>query len=250
MGDYLDGNASGVYFDSNFNFLGFEPINGFDLKQNIASSDCTHNCISNFPKCNDGEVTITMHSKELDNKLSCLAFQSEVPMNMPKEALTYLYEKLGDLKVGVYRNGKLVKIHQIIPAVKDVKVIGDSVVIMYFADGTTEKAVLNKEDTFSLEQGISICLTKKMLSMISEDSGSSVYNKLVEHCLNVYKNNRQAEQDETQKKIADKEAAKKFKEKLDRKKARKAAEKREAQIEIQKEAYLRAMKEYNGTSAE
>ena len=222
----------------------------YELKQNIANSDFTYNSIS----------SVISHSLELDDSaikisdfpsgVKSVTIHVEAPMNMPKETLTYPYEKNGNLKVGVYRDGKLVKIHQIIPAVKDVRVIGDSVVIMYFADGTTEKAVLNKEDTFSLEQGISICLTKKMLSMISEDSGSSVYNKLVEHCLNVYKNNRQAEQDEAQKKIADKEAAKKFKEKLDRKKARKAAEKREAQIEIQKEAYLRAMKEYNGTSAE
>ena len=43
-----------------------------------------------------------------------------------------------------------------------------------------KKAVLAVNDEFSLEQGISICVTKKLFSMKTENNGSSVYNKIVE----------------------------------------------------------------------
>ena len=50
----------------------------------------------------------------------------------------------------------------LIPAITDVKVYNNTVVV-FFADNTKTSAVLNREDKFNLEQGISICLTKKLL---------------------------------------------------------------------------------------
>ena len=141
------------------------------------------------------------------------------------------------------------------PEITDVSVLNDSVVIVTFKDGSEEKAVLSGEDTFSIEQGVSICFTKKLISTFTGCNGSSVYNKLVELGMAVYNNKLKAI--ETQK-IADAEkaarAAKRYEKAKRRKEKRAAALKaaqeaeREAQIEIQKEAYLRAMREYKTTS--
>ena len=152
----------------------------------------------------------------------------------------------------IFKTDKSDLIHQsvcVIPNIKDVQIVGDKVVIVLFSDGTSEKAVLDKADTYSLEQGISICITKKMLSAKTEGNGTSAYNKLIRHCVKVYEKNRKAEKkakaDEQEKKDNEKKAA----EKVRAKKIKRANEKREREIEIQKEAYLRAMREFGGNSA-
>lgn len=176
-------------------------------------------------------------------------FDSEVPLEMPNSK-TYLYEKDGVLKIGVYKDGKLHKIGSLLPAIEDVQIIEGRVVIVSFADGTKEKAALNEDDSFSFELGISICLTKKLLSMKTCGNGSSVYNKLIDYCIGVYHKRRNKEFE------AECEAKRKaqihenHKKKADKKKEKKAQAEREAQIEIYKEAYLRALKEFKGTSAE
>lgn len=137
----------------------------------------------------------------------------------------------------------------IIPHIKDVQVIKDRVVIVIFADGSKEKAVLDSADTFSLEQGISICITKKMLSMETNGNGSSAYNKLINHCLKVYENNRKAEEKAKADEQAAKEKEKKAADKARAKRIKKANKNREREIEIQKEAYLRAMREFGGNPA-
>ena len=137
----------------------------------------------------------------------------------------------------------------IVPHIKDIHIIKDKVVIVIFSDGSKEKAVLDDADTFSLEQGISICITKKMLSMQTGGNGSSAYNKLIDHCLKVYKNNRKAEEKAKAEEQAAKEKEKKATDKARAKKIKKANKNREREIEIQKEAYLRAMREFNNNSA-
>lgn len=88
-----------------------------------------------------------------------------------------------------------------------------------------------------------------MLSAKTEGNGTSAYNKLIRHCVKVYEKNRKAEKkakaDEQEKKDNEKKAA----EKVRAKKIKRANEKREREIEIQKEAYLRAMREFGGNSA-
>ena len=137
----------------------------------------------------------------------------------------------------------------IIPHIKNVQVIKDRVVIVSFADDSKEKAVLDSADTFSLEQGISICITKKMLSMQTRGNGSSAYNKLINHCLKVYENNRKAEEKAKADEQAAKEKEKKAADKARAKRIKKTNKNREREIEIQKEAYLRAMREFGGNSA-
>ena len=130
-----------------------------------------------------------------------------------------------------------------IPKITDVEVIDNDsvkVVIVRFEDGTFEKAVQNPDDTYSLEQGISICITKKLISKYTNNE-TREYNKLIRGAIKTMKNNKKI----AEKKAADEQAAKARAEKLiAKKKARKAkleAEQREREIEIQVEAYRRAM---------
>lgn len=138
----------------------------------------------------------------------------------------------------------------IIPHIKDIQVINNKVVIVLFKDDTKEKAVLDSTDTYSLEQGISICITKKMLSMQTNGHGSSAYNKLIKHCLKLYDNNRKAEEKAKADERAVKEKKKRAADKARAKRIKKANKNREREIEIQKEAYLRAMREFGGNSAD
>lgn len=130
----------------------------------------------------------------------------------------------------------------VIPRIEDVQSINDKVVIVKFVDGTTEKAVLSDDDTFSLEQGISICITKKILNVVLKGAkGGSAYNKLVDYGLKVY-NDKQKEIEKAKAAAkAEKEAEKKKAERIRKKKAKRKAKLREEQIEIQAEAYRRAM---------
>ena len=176
-------------------------------------------------------------------------FDAEVPLELP-DGKTYLYEKDGYMKIGIYKNGKLLKIGSLIPAIVDVQVIAERVVTVVFADGTKEKATLSADDSFSLEDGISVCLAKKMLSMKTCGNGSSVYNKLIDYCFGVFKRNRNAEWNAELEEKRRKEIQKNHRNKAQKKKEKKIIAEREAQIEIYKEAYLRALKEFKGTSAE
>ena len=47
--------------------------------------------------------------------------------------------------------------------IADVVTYNDKVTIVYFSDGSFEKAVCTDNDTFDIETGITICLCKKML---------------------------------------------------------------------------------------
>ena len=155
--------------------------------------------------------------------------------------------------------GKVVVAHSnslngvcVMPEIVDVRTIENNgevkVIIVSFEDGTSEKAVLSEDDTYSLEYGISICITKRLLSDKCDGHGNSVYNKIVRHGLKVYENAQiravkdaqEAEQIKTKMaKLAQKKAAKKAK--------REAAE-REYLIKIQTEAYVRAMRELNASA--
>ncbi len=177
------------------------------------------------------------------------------PSTMPKETNTYLYVDeqavwgsnvpYKSLRVATYKDSNRRNDLELMPAIVDVQVLNNRVIMVKFVDGTTEKAVLDENDTFSVEQGIAICLTKKLLSTLTRGNGGSVYNKLVEYGLKTYEaiEERKAEvAKENDEKVA---KAKRNAEKAQRKRERKAAEQREADIEIQKEAYLRAMRELN-----
>lgn len=138
----------------------------------------------------------------------------------------------------------------IMPGICNVSIIKDEsgaekVVCVEFLDGTLHKAVLQGGDTFSLEQGISICVTKKLLDMRLNGQGSSLYNRIVNQGVKVYKEIQKKNQ-MIEEEIAKQEARqKKIESKKQRKREKRLAAEREAQIEIYKEAYLRAMREYD-----
>lgn len=137
-----------------------------------------------------------------------------------------------------YEDGFKKSTKTLIPDIKDVTVHADRVVIVEFIDGTTEKAVLHPDDSFSIEQGISICLTKKLVG------GSAIYNKLVERALKVKKNNEEAKAKRDAEEKERKERHKKYVEKKDARRA----QKRESYITMHAEAIIRALKAFGANS--
>ena len=132
-----------------------------------------------------------------------------------KNTKSKLFETYTDL--GVLTENGMTKI---IPAIIKVKSVNDKVVIVQFADNTEEKAVLADGDTFSLEQGISICLTKKMLSELTGGNGSSTYNKLIDFAVHKYEDMRDFEKREAERKQQEKEAKRTLEGKREKKKAK------------------------------
>ena len=110
--------------------------------------------------------------------------------------------------------------------ISDVKILSpNKVVQVIFEDGTSEKAVCDKEDTFSLETGITVCIAKKLLG------GTKKYNKTIRNALKTMERNEKfkKEREEEKKRIA-----------LKRQKTEE--QRRERKVKIQEEAYYRAMK--------
>lgn len=142
-----------------------------------------------------------------------------------------------------YASKPVVFAREIIPEVTDVEVINNCVTILTFADGTKEKAVLDKQDIFNLEQGISICLTKKLLSQLTFGNGNKTYNKLIKSTMKKYFAKLDAIEEQ---KKADEQKKKKYA-KIAAKKAKRKEKQKEARINEQAEAYRRALQSI-GTS--
>lgn len=146
---------------------------------------------------------------------------------------TEMVYKNGGIYVKHYKDGFFKNERHIMPDITDVRVYDNTVVVM-FADKTKTSAVLDAVDTFSVEQGISVCITKKLLG----EDGNSLYNKLVTRALKVIKRKQRAAEDAAKKKEADKKARELKKARAERRKAKK----REENINIQAEAIKRALK--------
>ena len=161
----------------------------------------------------------------LENKLK--------PKDVPEETRTKLTSQNKQLVIKYYKDGYYQREKILMPDIEDVKV-NHNVVFVYFTDKTFTKAVFDEEDMpFCLEQGISICLTKKMLG----EHGSSLYNKLIQKALNV-KQQKEREAQETRKKHE--ENTKKL-EKAKKQQAKRKAKKREETITMYAEAFERAL---------
>lgn len=122
------------------------------------------------------------------------------------------------------------------PKITDVNIIKPKQVVeVTFADGTKTKSVCRYPDVFSLEQAIAICIGKKIMG------GSSVYNNAIKRGLKVYDDKLKKEEIDKaeQERIANKRAKRIAYKK--RKVAEREQAEKERQIEIQKEAYIRAM---------
>ena len=151
------------------------------------------------------------------------------------ETKTKFTRKGNSLWVTHYKDGHCQKERNLVADFKDIKLVQNTVIVEW-ADGTKTKTTLDSEDKYSLEQGISICLTKKLLG----DDGSSLYNKLIKRALKLKATHEAAALKVKQ----DKEEAKQRKLRYEEKRRAKKLRKREEAIEMQKEAYLRAMREF------
>lgn len=199
--------------------------------------------ISNSNKNNFGGVnTMTFKKSELlgdwyimeneiNNKPSAEVFADG-------KTRTRMYETL----TGVHILTQDGKVKTIMPAIVKVKPINNRVVIVEFADGTQEKAVLAKEDTFSLEQGISICITKKLLSnIIGSGNGSSVYNKLIDYAIKKYEDDIAYEKELAEIEAKEKQAAEKKERKKQAKEKKQQDKYRQDYIDAICEAVIKAM---------
>lgn len=157
--------------------------------------------------------------------------EPEVPM----ETKSILKHDGKRVEVTNFKDGKSISTKYIMPDIKDITVYNYNTVVVEFVDGTKEKAVLSEEDNFSLEQGVSICLAKKLVG------GSSIYNKLIDYMLRKYAQIQKKKADEAAELKAKKERARKYKEK----KAAKKAAKREEYVRTMQEAFSRALAEHD-----
>lgn len=149
------------------------------------------------------------------------------------DTTTKLDVKNGKISVKHYKDGFFDSERFVISDIKDVTVYNKTVLVT-FADGTKTVAVLDSEDDFNLEQGISICITKKLLGK----EGSSVYNKLIKRAFKVKEQNEKAVEDVKKAK----EAEKRRKELALVRHKKKMAKKREQEVEMYKEAIIKAIK--------
>ena len=177
-------------------------------------------------------ITSCVNSTKVTGTID-IAKNDKKPEVDPEVKSTLTKNNKGKLCATFYKDGFKTSTKELIPDIKDVIVHNSCVVIVEFTDGTSEKAVLHPCDEFSVEQGISICITKKLVG------GSSIYNKLINRAIKVMINNDA----EKTKREQEEEARKERKKKNDEKKARRKAAKREEYIEAQKEAYVRALRE-------
>lgn len=201
-----------------------EKIIGFDFT--FLTNGGEKKMISFFDFCNDKNAKISI---EADKNIS-------FPWLCDLRKINLNFECSGYSIITLNEKTKYIEI-------ADVNIIvPDKVVEVTFTDGTIEKSVCKESDTFSLETAISICISKKIMG------GSGAYNNAVKHGMKVYEDKlkkeatEKAEQERIEKKRAkrlaykERRAAKRAAEEAKRK-----AQEKEEQIEIQKEAYLRAM---------
>jgi hypothetical protein len=224
--------------NADFDFVGYGDLNGVPC------------CVVNTSSSNANfDTKVNVASSENINNSLC------VHMVKPKIGFVGADKKPLDsiMALGVSSFGMNSKIMPNITTVrveestsnKD-KQTKTKIVFVDFTDGTSEKAILHPDDEFSLEQGISICITKKLLSMKTNGYGHSAYNKIINRGVAVYKRSVAAAEKAAKNQEAEEERITRLNAKIARKKAKRAAKKREYEIELRKEAYVRAMKEING----
>ena len=125
--------------------------------------------------------------------------------------------------------------YTVVPVIEKIEIYNERVVKVTFKDGTFTKSICAENDIFDVDTGITICLLKKMLGK----NGHKVYNNMIR---DAHKLMNEQENKKVEKQMAKEEARKKQKAVEMKKKAKKLKEKEE-QIDIQKQAFVRAMQE-------
>ena len=127
-----------------------------------------------------------------------------------------------------------------LPRVEKVDIYNDRVVKVTFTDGSFTKAECSKDDAeaglFNLDIGITICIFKRILGR----NGHKRYNDLIRDVHKVMDENEKQKEKEAEEAARRKTKRRKIK----LKKAAKAAKERQEKIDIQKEAFVEAMRNY------
>ena len=175
---------------------------------------------TNVTAQDSGMETVDEIYEKLIQKIECNKTEKEMKneTNKPKSGIPY----------------------KILPEITDVQIINNKVVILTFADGTTEKAVTDESDEFVFETGISICLMKKILSYFNGGRGTAAYNNLIEAVEKVYIKKQEAEREAERKAKEEKEAKQRRAAKAKAKREAKARCEQNRRINEQAEAYRRA----------
>lgn len=119
--------------------------------------------------------------------------------------------------------------------IKDYKILNDRAVMFFFEDGTSETTVCAEEDTFNIEEAANIAICKKKFG------GSGAYNNAVRRAIKqVYAIDKKKLQEEKERMELEERKARRVERKLKRK-----AAKRQEQIDIQAEAFFKAMMMYD-----
>ena len=154
-----------------------------------------------------------------------------------------------------YDNRKLKSTRRIMPDIDDVRTIEQEMddhtsiiraVIVTFKDGTSTKATFDDGDINSLEYGISVCITKRLLG----EHGTSLYNKIVRRAMRVKAENDEAARRHTAEEVRIANKLKKLAAKRAAKKIRREEQQREAKIDMIAEAVVRAMQKINSSKVE
>ena len=216
------------------------------------SSNCTAK-VSSVSNCVDGltsayvsygtvsacSADTFIRKSELDEAMSN-AMKKSQPDVSPDIKSTISHDGK-NISITTYDNGFKQKTKTLLPDLKDIIAYNNRVVIVKFADGTQEKAVLHPDDPFTVEQGVSICITKKLMG------GSSIYNKVMEYAVDVINKKAKAAQKKAEDEAARKERAKTMARNKQERKARKREEYIQTQAEIMARAMIEAkkMEEHN-----
>ena len=137
-----------------------------------------------------------------------------------------------------------------LPKITNIEMYNDRVVKVTFDDGSFTKSVCQENDVFDLDVGITICLIKKMLDA-GKGNGTRIYNDIIR---DAHKLINDKENEKMAKKMEKEKAKKKTHKVMKKKQAKKmnplenlrTATKEEA-IDIQKQAFIRAMQELEMT---
>lgn len=130
-------------------------------------------------------------------------FKSEVekmnkPSNVSRDTKNKVVFENGKVVVKFYNDGLNNDNRVILPDIEDVKVYPNlsdpRAVEVFFADATSEKAVLDSSDEFNLDSGITCCIAKKLISnaIAKSEHSTSILNKIVRHAKRVMDNNEKA----------------------------------------------------------
>jgi len=128
-----------------------------------------------------------------------------------------------------------------LPAVKKVETYNQRVVKVTFIDDTFTKSVCSENDHFDLDVSITICLLKRILGTNGDDATRN-YNNLMNQVHDVMEKNEKEKLVAQAQKAADKAK----KRKIELKRAAKKLKAKEEQIDIQKQAIIRAHQEMEG----